>query len=93
METDGTTVKVLGLKVMMMTPPIINEKGCCAIDWMQKEHPNEQPDPMINAKQAADTWKSMTPEEKIPFERMFQVSNVEDRGVADPEDSHPRESV
>lgn len=48
---------------------------------------------MINAKQAADTWKSMTPEERIPFERMFQVSNVEDRGVADSEDIRPRESV
>lgn len=41
----------------------------------QREHPEQQMDARNIAKQAADTWKSMTPEERDTFEKMAKVSN------------------
>lgn len=42
----------------------------------KKEHPDEQPDARTIAKQAAETWKSMTPEERYPFEKMVQDVSI-----------------
>ena len=43
----------------------------------QREHPGDQPQVALMGKLAGDKWKSMTPEERAPYEQMSNASKAE----------------
>lgn len=44
---------------------------------VQREHPGDQPQVALMGKLAGDKWKSMTPEERAPYEQMSNASKAE----------------